>query len=112
MNTSDKIKLIDEFCKLNPLPDRTYCKELYKIQDLTLRFEYEYTKSKDIINELIDNDVDVDQYITKESQKKYDEAQLLQDKLSYEHGKVCTNDYCIWITKRDDYVKAHEVKTN
>lgn len=87
------------------MPERTHCKEAYKIENITLNFTYEYTKSLEVIEELEDNGVNTDQYITQESKEKYALAEIEQEKKFFEHCSKCDNPYCQWAYKRDSFVK-------
>lgn len=108
--TSKEVELIDLFCKTNPMPERTYCKEAWKIQDMELNFKHEYKKDgkildEDMVEEMEENGINCDKYITPESREKCDQVEHIAHEKMFEHTAKCSNEYCKWAYKRDSFVK-------
>src|SRR5579863_8855100 len=104
--TNKEMELIDQFCKTNPVPERDYCKEAYKIQDMELNFKFDYKKDgkildEDMIEEMEENGIDTDKYITPESREKGDQVAFLVHQKLFEHGEKCDKTYCKWAYRRD-----------
>ncbi len=71
------------------------CKVFNKREREYLNFDYEYTKSDEIIAELEDNDVDLTQYQTEENKIKEIKHEEDWGKFRDEHLSSCQDPYCV-----------------
>ncbi len=85
------------------------CKIYRILEHRYLNFDYEYTKSDEVIEALEEKDFDVSEYQTEENKKAEEDHEITSLKAREDHTKICENKYCKILSRRSE-LKDEDMK--